>query len=130
MYTNNSNYENDWINILSDVIDHINTLENRGNLIFSPFLSYGMHTETSTIENNFSNLISSLNFRSNDIISIQDAYGTSKYPVEMINERINAMRNAVKSSNPSILFYSNIENFASEGEGVIFDRVKKQIEIA
>lgn len=132
MYTNNKNYEQYWITKIDEIVDYLNTLENRGIFMVSPFLSSYYVTSPESVEQSWTTFMNSVSFQDGDIFSVQDGYGTSKYSTDSIYDYHVALRNAVKSNTDvDIKFYSNVENYDEKLSTVTsIQRTNLQVQLA
>ncbi len=110
-YINNGNYYSNWASMLNNTIAEINRIDSTKRLITSLFVSNYYNVDFNKTREDFTDFIDSVNFRTNDIINMQDGLGTSNYSVEKVNRYISTVAAACNESIRNVKFWINVENY-------------------
>lgn len=111
LYFNDNNYYSIWSSMINDTISKINELDGSKKLMISMYVSSIYNISSSDIKNDVKSFINNTNFRTNDIINMQDCLATSYHTVQEINDIISSVSEAINESNKGIKFWLNVENY-------------------
>ena len=114
MFTNDVGYEQNWSEMLNYTINYINKLEGNKKshpIIISPYYSDDYKMNSEDIYDFYTSLIDNTNFRSNDIICVQDCLTTTNISPKKILEYINKTKKAIYDSSNNLNFWINVENY-------------------
>ncbi len=137
MFTNDQNYDTHWTTMLNNNIAHLNSLESgtKKPLMVSPFISkiYNQVTAVS-VKDQWSRIATNVNFRTNDIIAVQDGLVVSGFSVDQLIKFLIAIKEGINEGNSNIKFWINVENFdITQDDKYIassLDRYKTRLKIA
>ncbi len=111
LYSNDQNYYDIWSSMINNTITKINQLDSSKKLMISYFVSGKYNVDFNNVKNDFKSFISNTNFRSNDIVNMQDCLATSYHRVDYVNSVISAIKEAIDESNKGVKFWLNVENY-------------------
>lgn len=133
IYPNNKGYEQHWIELLNYTLNYVTKLESNGQshpILISPYFNENYSLKNNDIYAFWKNIIQKTNFRTGDIICLQDGLGTNKLPTETIYNYIKQTKKAIDSSDTAINFWLSVENFRDIETSVKpADLVKYQIQL-
>ena len=117
LFPNNEDFEDNWSEMINYTTTYINKIENSdANIQSRPIIISAFFNDEYTISNKnmydfFCNFIDATNFRTNDILCIQDCLTTTKVSSKDIKSYINNTKNAITDTNNSINFWISVENY-------------------
>lgn len=133
MYSNTSEYENNWSYYINEIIQYIDCFTPNTPLYISPFLKSNFIMTKNQTKKMWTEFLKNTNFREIDVFMPQDGYGNAaiQYSINKENHinMLNYMIWEVCKNNSKAKFYLNLELYAKNGYADV-ERIMHQIAFA
>ena len=114
IYPNTQNHEQHWVELLNYSLNYITSIESSGQshpVLIAPYFNDEYILKNNDVYAFWKNILQNTNFRTGDIICLQDGLGTSKQSAEQIYDYIQQTQKAINSNETKLDFWLSVENF-------------------